>query len=80
VGGELALGGLDGVDDGDEQALLRAEVIDEHAVAGADRRRQLAQAEVGDAVRGDVLDRSVEQPPARIASPGHEKSVPFGTP
>ena len=57
LGEPVALLGLDRADDRDDQALLRAEVVDEHAVAGADRARRAAQAEVGEAVLGDVVDR-----------------------
>ena len=68
LGERLALLLLDGADHLDEQALLRAEVVDEHAVAGADRGREPPQAEVGDAVLGDVLDRGAEQPLLRRRS------------
>jgi len=43
-----ALAFLHGADDRDEQALLGAEVVDQHAVAGADGGGQPAQAEVAD--------------------------------
>ena len=36
-------------------------MVDQHAVAGAERRGERAQAEVADAVVRDVVDRSVEQ-------------------
>ena len=56
-GQRLALLLLDGADHRDEQPLLRPEVVDEHAVAGADRGGEPPQAEIGDAVLGDVVDR-----------------------
>ena len=63
---QLALLFLDGADHRDEQVLLRAEVVDEHAVARADRGREAAQAQVGDAVLGDVVDRRAQQPFLRV--------------
>jgi hypothetical protein len=60
-GHDLALALLDLVHDGHQQAVLGAEVVDEHAVAGAESGGQLAQAQVSQAVRGDVLDRGIEQ-------------------
>ena len=68
AGQRLALLLLDVADDLDQQALLGAEVVDQHAVAGADRGGESAQAEVGDAVLGDVLDRGLEQPLLRRQS------------
>ena len=56
-----ALLGLDRADDLDQQALARPEVVDEHPVAGAERGGEAAQAEVADAVLGDVLHRAREQ-------------------
>jgi len=62
----LAEGGafrlLDGDGDRGEQSLPGPEVVQQHAVAGADRGRQLAQAQVRDpALHGDG-DGSGEQP------------------
>ena len=62
VGERLALALLDLADHRDPQALGAAEVVDQHPVARADPRRQLAQAQVRDAAGGDVLDDRVEHP------------------
>jgi len=58
---ERALGPLHGLHDGHQQALAGAEVVDEHAMAGANSGGHLAQAEVGDAVVLDVVDDREEQ-------------------
>src|SRR5699024_884577 len=74
-GGEgRVLPGLDGLDHGGEQSLARPEVVDEHAVAGADRGGDAPQALVADAVLGEVLEHRMEE---SIASRWH---VPYGTP
>ena len=52
---------LDLADDGHPQSVLRAEVMAEHAVAGAQFRRQPPQREIREAVLRDVVDRAVEQ-------------------
>jgi hypothetical protein len=57
-----ALGVFDGLHDGKQQAFARAEVVDEHTVAGADRGGHLAQAEVDDAVVLNVVDDEGEEP------------------
>ena len=61
-GHDLALARLDRLDDLDQQALLRAEVVDEHPVAGAKRGGQLAEADVAQPVLGDVVDGGRQQP------------------
>src|SRR5207248_1312144 len=65
---------LDRPDDLHEQALLGAEVVDQHPVAGAGGRGELAQADVGDAIGGHVLDGRVEQPVLGI-----HRVEPYGT-
>jgi hypothetical protein len=45
-----------------EEALLRAEVVDQHPAAGADRLGDAAQAGVADAGAGEVIDGRVEEP------------------
>ena len=60
--------------DGHEQAFEGAEVVDEHAVAGADRRGQLAQAGVVQAVLAQVRRRRVEELGTGAAHP-----VPSGS-
>ena len=57
---------LDRADHLDQQPFLRPEVVDEHAVAGADRGGEAAQAEVADAVRRDVVDRRLQQSLLRV--------------
>ncbi len=57
----FALHLLDRLDDRDDQACFRAEVVDQHPVAGADRGGELAQAEVAQTVLEDVVDRGVQQ-------------------
>ena len=69
---------LDGLHDRHEQPLAPAEVVDQHAVAGADGGRELAQRQVADAALGDVVDRGVEQPLSGVDA-GHDQSVPSGT-
>ena len=50
--GQAHLGpGLDLADDGQQQAVLGAEVVEQHAVAGPDRLGNAAQALVGQPVR-----------------------------
>ncbi len=56
-----ALLGLDRADDLDQQALARPEVVDEHPVAGAEGGGEATEAEVADAVLGDVVHRAREQ-------------------
>ena len=62
VGERRALALLDLTDHRDPQALGAAEVVDQHPVAGADPGRELAQAQVRDAARGDVVDDGIEHP------------------
>ena len=45
-----------------QQGLARPEVVDQHAVAGAQRGGQAPQPELADAVLGHVRHRSLEQP------------------
>jgi len=52
---------LDRADDLDEQSFLRAEVVDEHAMARADRGGELAKAQVAEPAPRDVRDRRVEE-------------------
>ncbi len=66
----VALALLDRSDHLDPEAFARAEVVDQHAVAGPDRGRQLAQREVADAALLDVLHRSFEQLFASVST-GH---------
>ena len=80
LGERRALALLDGADDLHPQPVAPAEVVDQHPVAGADRGRQLAQAEVADAARGDVRDRGLQQPSARGPCQPSLESVPCGTP
>ena len=47
---------FDLVDDGHPQSVLRAEVMAEHPVAGAQFRRQPPQREIREAVHRDVVD------------------------
>jgi hypothetical protein len=54
----LALVGL--LNHRDEQALFRPEVVDEHAVAGAERGGQLSQRDVAYPVLGQVTERALE--------------------
>jgi hypothetical protein len=54
----LAVLGL--LDHRDEQALFRPEVVDEHAVAGAERGGQLSQRDVAYPVLGQVTERALE--------------------
>jgi HEAT repeat protein len=63
--------GLDVLDDGGEQSLAGAEVVDQHAVAGPDLPGQSAQARVADTVPGEVVDRALQQgrPAARRVRP-----------
>src|SRR4051812_44326245 len=63
-----ALPGLDRADDLDQEPLARAEVVAEHPVAGAEGGGEAAQAEVADAVLGDVLHGGREQALARRRS------------
>src|SRR6185436_10537208 len=75
------------------QALARAEVVAQHAVARAERAGEPAQAEIADPVLGDVLHRAREQPlagPRPVRRTGHRGDasarayhvvhVPLGTP
>ena len=57
---------LDGLGDGDQQAFAGPEVVQQHAVTGADGRRQLAQAEIGDPAPHGLLDRGREQAVTRL--------------
>ena len=52
---------LDGAGNLDEESLARAEVVDEHAVTGAERGGDLPQALTVDPVFGDVIDSSLQQ-------------------
>src|SRR2546423_614774 len=52
---------LEGPDDLHDEPLLAPEVVDQHAVAGAQGGRQLPQAGVAQTVLGDVVDGGVEQ-------------------
>ena len=61
VGEEGALGLLHMLHDGDEEALAGAEVVDEHAVAGANGGGNFAEAEVTDAVLLNVIDDQSEK-------------------
>jgi hypothetical protein len=86
LGHERALGVLDRAHDRHQQAFARSEVIDEHAVAGADGGRQLAQAETANAVLGDVGHDRGQEPGAGAGITGHgvvaglpTSGVPHGT-
>src|ERR1035437_1787196 len=46
---------------GRSEALLGSEVVDQHPMAGPDRGGQRSEAEIADAVLGDVRDRAVQQ-------------------
>ena len=52
---------LDRPGDGCQQALAGSEVVDEHPVAGADRRGELAQAQVSDPGVEGMSDGGSEQ-------------------
>jgi hypothetical protein len=52
---------LDLTDDRDEQRIARAEMVDEHAVAGARRFRDGAQAQARDPARQRHLDHRLEE-------------------
>ena len=61
LGDGVALALLEFLDDRPQQAVLGAEVVDQHAVAGAQRRSKRAEAHVADPVLADILDRPREQ-------------------
>ena len=48
--------------DVEQQAVLGAEVVQEHPVAGPDRPRNAAETLVGQPIGREVLDHGVEQP------------------
>ena len=76
----LALVGL--LNHRDEQALFRPEVVDEHAMAGAEIGRHLAQAHVAEPVGGSQLERTRQQVGPRVRHIGHIRlpcHVPDGT-
>ena len=62
VGERRSLALLDLTDHRHAEPLGAAEVVDQHPVAGADPRRELAQAQVRDAADGDVVDDRIEHP------------------
>ncbi len=67
-----ALGRLDVADHLGEQPGLRAEVVHEHPMAGAEVAGELAQAEPGHPVVGQVLDHAGQQLLAGVgAGAGH---------
>ncbi len=61
LGQQITLALLRRPDDLDEQLFLGAEVVDQHAVADADRVAQAAQAQVREAVCRDVVNGHVHQ-------------------
>jgi hypothetical protein len=60
VGQKLTLAVLGLLNHREEEALFRPEVVDEHAVAGAERRGQLPQGDVAYPVVGQVTERTLE--------------------
>ena len=61
-GGQALLGPrLHLADDGEQEAVPRAEVVEEHAMAGADGLGDAAQALVGQPLRREVRDDGIEQ-------------------
>src|SRR5438874_268125 len=60
---------LDLVDDGAHEAFFGAEVIDQHAVAGADGGGKLTQAAIVEAVSGDEGDGGGEESIAGVGAP-----------
>jgi hypothetical protein len=83
LGHEGALGFLDRAGDRIQQALPGSEVVQQHAVAGADGRGQLAQAHVGDPVAHGLRYGGGKQPVTRLrcchARVYHVVHVPCGT-
>jgi hypothetical protein len=73
---QLGLGtGFDGAHDLDQKAVLGAEVVDEHAMAGSDGRGDLAEAEIPQAVGDEVVDHLSEERLFRLLA----LHVPNGT-
>ena len=61
---------------GEQQLVARPEVVEEHAVAGADRLGDLAQRPPADAARGESVDERVEQLRRRRSSGGRGIPAP----
>ena len=64
---------LDLVDDGQQEFIARAEVMQQHAMAGADGRGHIPQRPVADASYRELLHHRVEQllAPLEVRRPGH---------
>ena len=73
VGEDRHLAALDLLDDREEQFAPRAEVVQQHSVAGADRFGDLAQRAVADPGPRELRDQRVEQlaAPVAVRRPGH---------
>ena len=78
-----ALGFFDRAGDRYQQAFAGSEVVKQHAVAGTDGARQLAQAQVGDPALHRLIHRGGQQPLPGLrcghAEVYHLVHVPLGT-
>ncbi len=77
LGQQGSLAALDLLDDRQQKLVSRAEVVQEHAVAGADRRGDVAKRSVTDATRRALRHHRVEQLLAtfEIRCSGHRRAA-----